>query len=216
MPIRTLLLDLGNVLVYFSHDRMCSQIATACGVSVARVRKTLFDDRLQRQFERGELSEDDFHRTIESSFGRTVNPETLKRAGADIFELNEALVPLLDRWKQDGYRLVLLSNTCVTHFEWVRRRFDLFDRFDDLILSFRVGAVKPEHAIFESAVQSIHCSPEECFYTDDIPEYIERGRVFGFQTEIFTDVPSLVRQLEHRGVACGGSPAAGAGPQCGA
>jgi glucose-1-phosphatase len=202
MAIRTLLLDLGNVLVLFSHERMCAQIAQACGVSDALVREVLFENHLQRQFERGELSEPDFHLELERAFGRSIDFQTLKRAGADIFELNQPLVGLMNRWKRDGYRLVLLSNTCVTHYEWVRQRFDLLDRFDATVLSFRVGAVKPEDAIFRHALESIGCEPHECFYTDDIPAYVERGRAFGLQTALFTDVPALVRHLATLGVVC--------------
>jgi putative hydrolase of the HAD superfamily len=205
MAIRTLLFDLGNVLFYFSHDRMCAQIAHVCGISDARLREILFAQGLQRQFERGELSEGAFHETIQKAVGRPVDFVALRRAGSDIFLPNERLFPLLDRWKCDGYRLVLLSNTCVTHYDWVRSHFDALDCFDDCVLSYVVGAVKPEDAIFQSALDTIGCDPGECFYTDDISDYVERGRSLGLQAEIFVDVPTLVRQLERRGVACADS-----------
>jgi glucose-1-phosphatase len=202
MAIRTLLFDLGNVLFYFSHDRMCAQIAQVCGVPDARLREILFGQGLQRQFERGELSEEAFHKTLQKAVGRSVDLDALRRAGSDIFVPNEELIALLDRWKGAGYRLVLLSNTCVTHYDWVRRHFDALERFDDFVLSYKVGAVKPEDAIFRTALQKIRCEPGECFYTDDITDYIARARSFGIQAETFVDVPTLVRQLERLGVAC--------------
>jgi glucose-1-phosphatase len=204
MPVRTLLIDLGNVLVYFSHTRMCAQIAEVCQASPADLEQVLLKQHLQRRFERGEVSEDGFREVLESEFGRPLDAEAVKRAGADIFTLNEPMVLLLDRWKRDGYRLVLLSNTCVTHYEWVRDRFDLLNRFDDCVLSYRVGAVKPEEAIFHAALAVIDCRPDECFYTDDIEEYVARGRSFGLPAEVFRDVATLKRQLEQRGVKCAG------------
>ncbi len=200
--IRTLLIDLGNVLVFFSHEQMCAQIAEVCGAPVANLERLLIEQHLQRRFERGEISEDEFRAVLEAKFARSLDPVALKRAAADIFKLNEPMVPLLDRWKRDGYRLVLLSNTCVTHYEWVREQFDLLDRFDHCVLSYEVGAVKPEDAIFQAALSKIDCSPEECFYTDDIAEYIARGRSFGLSAEIFRDVPMLIGQLEQLGVKC--------------
>src|SRR5579862_2083969 len=204
MSIRTLLFDLGNVLLYFSHEQMTAQIAHVFDVPQLRVHDVLFGDgkHLQRRFERGELAETEFHRTLEADFGRSVSIDDLRRAGADIFRPNEPLASLLNAWKELGYRLVLLSNTCVTHYEWVRRRFDMLDRFDDCVLSFEVGAVKPEEAIFRTALARIDCPPAECFYTDDIALYVEQGRAHGLQAETFTDVPTLVRQLEQRGVPC--------------
>lgn len=204
MPIRTLLFDLGNVLLYFSHQRMTAQIAQVFDVPRSCVHEVLFGDsnNLQRRFERGELAETEFHRTLETALGRIVDIDDLRRAGADIFRQNEDLAPLLNSWKELGYRLVLLSNTCVTHFEWVRRRFDILEPFDDYVLSFEVGAVKPEEAIFWSALSRIDCAPAECFYTDDVVGYVEQGRAHGLQAEVFTDAPTLVRHLEQRGVPC--------------
>ncbi len=201
--IRTLLIDLGNVLVFFSHERMCAQIAEVCGAPLADLEQILLEQHLQRRFERGEVSEDEFRAALEAEFGRTLDPEALKRAAADIFTLNEPMVPLLDRWKRDGYRLVLLSNTCVTHYEWVRERFDLLDRFDHCVLSYEVGAVKPEDGHLPcGSVNAIDCPPEECFYTDDIAYYVACGRSFGLQAEVFRDVPTLAAQLEELGVKC--------------
>jgi len=202
MPVRTLLIDLGNVLLFFSHARMCQQIAGACDAPLADLEQILFEQHLQRRFERGELTESGFREALEKALGRTLDAEALRRAGSDIFTLNEPMVPLLDRWKCAGHRLVLLSNTCITHYEWVLERFDLLNRFDECVLSYRIGAAKPEEAIFRAALDAIECSPDECFYTDDIEEYVARGRSFGLHAEVFRDVPTLRRQLEQLGVKC--------------
>jgi len=202
MPVRTLLIDLGNVLLFFSHERMCVQIAQACQASLADLEQILFKGQLQRRFEQGQVSEEGFRQVLEAELGRTLDAEALRRAGSDIFSLNEPMVPLLDRWKRNGYRLVLLSNTCITHYEWVLEHFDLLHRFDECVLSYRVGAVKPDEAIFRAALEAIQCPPEECFYTDDIEEYVAGGRSFGLRAEVFRDVPTLMCQLEALGVRC--------------
>ena len=59
--IRTVLFDMGNVLMPFSHYRMCAQIAVLSGVSTRRTWSLLIDSGLQWKFERGELSEAEFH-----------------------------------------------------------------------------------------------------------------------------------------------------------
>jgi glucose-1-phosphatase len=200
--IKTLLIDLGNVLLFFSHERMCAQIATACHAPGAELERVLFQEQLQRRFERGEVSEGAFRQTLETAFRRSIDATALRRAASDIFVLNQPMVPLLDRWKHDGYRLVLLSNTCVTHYEWVLEHFDLLHRFDHCVLSYRVGAAKPEEKIFRAALDAIDCAPADCFYTDDIEEYILRGRAFGLKAEVFRDVPTLTLQLEKLGVRC--------------
>jgi HAD superfamily hydrolase (TIGR01509 family) len=199
--IRTFLFDMGNVLVHFSHERMCAQMGALCEKSAAEIQEVLFDTGLQADFERGRFSEVDLHRRFEQAVGTTVDFEALKRAGADIFQLNSPMPGLLDTLKEQGYRLVLLSNTSITHFEWVWDQFEVLQKFDDHVASCRVGAIKPEAAIFEAALEKIDCDPAECFYTDDIALYVETARNFGLQAEVFTDEETLRKHLGQLGVA---------------
>jgi len=124
----------------------------------------------------------------------------LRSAAADIFVANESMFPVLDRLKERGHRLVLLSNTNASHIHVIRQEFNVLERFDDLILSYETGAVKPEARIFEEAVRRINCAPGECFYTDDIPEYVEQGRTFGLQADVYTNTRSFLHQIEKRGI----------------
>jgi glucose-1-phosphatase len=199
--IRTLLFDMGNVLVHFSHERMCAQIGDLCRRTGSQVRSALIDSGLQWDFERGRLTEAEFHRRLEQLFGCTLDFERLVHAGSDIFELNRPIVPVLKNLKAGGSRLVLLSNTSISHFQFVYRNFGVLDLFDEFVLSYEVGALKPQPEIFRAALEKIACSPAECFYTDDIPEYVAAGRSHGLQAEVFTDVPSLIAQLNRRCLA---------------
>ena len=151
----------------------------------------LFESGLQADVARGRFSEEELHRRFEQAVGTTVDFEALKRAGSDIFQLNSPMPGLLDSLKEQGYRLVLLSNTSITHFEWVWDQFEVLQKFDDYVASYRVGAIKPEAAIFEAALDKIDCDPAECFYSDDIALYVETARSFGLQAEVFTDANTL-------------------------
>ncbi|MGH7128119.1 MAG: HAD family hydrolase [Planctomycetaceae bacterium] len=199
MP-RTFLFDLGNVLFHFCHDRMCRQLGDLGGWPGDRMRSWLFASGMQCDIERGRMSDDEFHRRFQSATGRTVALVDLQHAASDIFWLNEPILPVLDALQAKGHRLVLLSNICESHFAFVRRRWDVLERFDELVLSCRVGAVKPEPGIFEAALNAIDCRPGECFYTDDIAEYVETGRRHGLDAEVFTDVPALLGHLERRSI----------------
>lgn len=198
--IRTFLFDLGNVLLFFSHERMCAQLGALCGRTAGEMRALLMDSGLSDAYEQGRLTEAEFHRSLEKRLGTELDLAGLQRAGGDIFELNPPMVPLLDALRARGHRLVLLSNTNETHINWIRRRFDVLDRFDDLVLSYRVGAMKPHPAIYEAALAAVGCAPGECFYTDDMPEYVARGREFGLEAEVFMGVEALRTQLVARGL----------------
>ena len=198
--IQTFLFDMGNVLVHFCHDRMCRQIGELCGRSGPEMRRWLIDSGVQWEFERGRVSPDEIHQRLETATGIRIDMDRLATAASDIFSLNTSLLPVLDELKSRGHRLVLLSNTNVWHFEFVRRQFDVLRYFDDFVLSFEVGAMKPEPAIFQRALDVIDCDPAECFYTDDISDYVETARRVGLDAEVFTGVGELASQLAVRGM----------------
>jgi len=201
MAIRTCLFDMGNVLVYFSHERMSENIAALCETDVATVQSILFDSKLQVQLECGQITEADFHRQFEERLQQSVDFELLKVAAADIFWLNEPMPQLLSDLKQAGIRLVLLSNTSVTHFDFIKDRFDVLEAFDDFTTSYGAGAMKPNAPIYEDALSKANCAPEECFYTDDIAEYIEAASRYGINAEIFTSAEETRDALKKLGVS---------------
>lgn len=198
--IKTLLCDMGNVLVFFSHERMCRQIAEVCDCHAVEMREHLFDSALQWKFERGFMDEVQLHACLEQIFQKRISLPDLIRASANIFELNAGMLPVLTALKQRGLRLVLLSNTCISHVTWIRSRWDVLDRFDHLVLSYEVGAIKPEEPIYLAALREIRCRPEECLYIDDIAAYVERGRTFGLQGEVFTTTEHFVQTLLRYGI----------------
>lgn len=198
--IHTFLFDMGNVLVHFSHPLMCRQLADVCGCEAEEIRSLLFDNGWEGELERGEITDAQLQRRLEGHFGRSLDLAALVQAGSDIFTLNAPMIPILDALRRRGNRLVLLSNTSTAHIEFVRRNFDVLSYFDDFVLSCEVGAMKPDSAIFEAALNKILCPPEHCFYTDDIAKYVEVGRRHGLQAEVFTTAESLEEQLAARGI----------------
>jgi putative hydrolase of the HAD superfamily len=196
--LRTLFFELGNVLVRFSHERMCEQIGALCGRTGPQIKACLIDTGLQWDFERGLCDESVFHQRLEAATDRRIPIDELRHAASDIFEPNDEVVSIVRTLKRSGYRLVLLSNTSIAHYEFIRSRWDLLEPFDEFVLSYEVGAIKPEQAIFEAALAAIRCRPEEAFYTDDIPAYVEAGRRHGLDAEIFTTAAALRAHLAAR------------------
>jgi putative hydrolase of the HAD superfamily len=186
---------------------MCDQIGSLCGLTGSEMRQSLIDSGRQWDFERGAVTPEQFHDWFQSTFKTSVHQRELAHAASDIFVLNEPIVPVLDELKSRGHRLVLLSNTSIFHYEFIRDRYQVLDRFDDFVLSFEVKAIKPDPVIFEAALKKIHCDPPDCFYTDDIEQYVESGRRHGLDAEVFTTVDSLKTQLARRGIALTGTVA---------
>ena len=199
-PIEAFLFDMGNVLINFSHARMFAQAAEILGVPVEEIRDYFSMPGAMAAYDRGDLSDEEMLLEMERLSGQPVDRRRLAQAVSDIFEPSPGMEEMLAELKRQGYRLVLLSNTCRPHIELVREKFPIYHLLDDHVLSFEVRACKPERAIFEAALQKAGVPAERIFYTDDIPAYVAAGREFGFQAEVFTGVEALKKQLAERGI----------------
>lgn len=196
---RALLVDLGNVLVGFDHGITCERIAEASGVPAERLRAVLFGP-LEAAFDRGEIGTGDFFRACEKEAGLPrLADAAWVRAWRDIFHpLPQALGALAAVPR--GVRRVLVSNTNALHWEGARRMLAPPSLFDELVLSFRVGAAKPSRAFWDAALDAARCDPGECLYADDRPELVAAAAALGIPGFVVDGPRSFAEGLAARGL----------------
>jgi len=201
MTPKFLYFDLGKVLLDFSVDQMLDQVAAAAGVAADQVQAVLFDNGLMRQHETGRLTSREFYDAFCSATGTRPDFDRLVMAAADIFTLNRPMLPLVAQLRQAGYRMGILSNTCETHWPHCHRRYRIVaEAFDVYALSYQLGSLKPDAAIFHAAAEMAGCRPEEIFFVDDIAGHVAGARAVGFDAVQFTTAESLARELRQRGI----------------
>jgi glucose-1-phosphatase len=198
--IRCCFFDMGNVLVYFSHELMHEQIGKLCNRTGDEVSELMNKSRLLIKMEVGKLTEEEFHLELQNLVSQEILYDELKIASNDIFKLNHDIVPLIKELKRMKIRLIVLSNTGKSHFEFIREKFKILGLFDDYTLSYQVGAMKPMATIYQDAVMKSGCQPEECFYTDDISAYIDSARDLGIQSVQFQNADQLRKAMRNRGI----------------
>jgi putative hydrolase of the HAD superfamily len=194
---RTLLVDLGKVLVGFDHQVTCDLIAGATGTSADHLRPVLFGP-LEAAFDRGRLSPPEFFRACEAEAGLPrLSDAVWIAAWRDIFQPLPDAISALTRVRP-WVRRVLVSNTNVLHWEGVLRVFDPSGHFDALVLSFRVGAVKPESDFWDAALEAAECEPGECLYADDRPELVAAATARGIPGFVVRGAGSFAAGLDER------------------
>ncbi len=210
---RALLVDLGKVLVAFDHGVTCERMSEATGMPAGRLRGVLFGE-LEGDFDRGRLTAPEFFRACEARLALSPVPdETWIGAWRDIFTpLPEAIAALAR--VRPGIRRVLVSNTNALHWEGVLSVFRPDGLLDDVVLSFRVGAAKPDPAFWEVALAAAGCGPDACVYADDRPELVAAATAIGIPGFVVGDPASFARGLarfdllDAPATASGNSPAA--------
>lgn len=193
--------DLGRVIINFDNDRMCRQMAEVSGVTPEKVREVLFSTGLQRSFELGEISPEQFHAKYCELIGREVPWQTLHQAASDIFWVNTPMLPVVAQLQSARFPLGILSNTCITHFEWCLEHFKILQHgFVVYGLSCNLRCLKPDPEIFQKAAGLVGVPPERIFFTDDIPIHAEAAGKVGFQAVPFRSPRQIVRELRNRGI----------------
>jgi len=76
-------------------------------------------------------------------------------------------------------------------------RFPIIHHFDEWILSFEVGAKKPQEKIYNMIFEARSLERHEVLYIDDIPEYVAAAAGYGIPGIVFreaADVWKVIRE----------------------
>jgi HAD superfamily hydrolase (TIGR01509 family) len=83
----------------------------------------------------------------------------------------------------------------------IRERYPLLRHFHERVLSYEIGVLKPDPEIYRQAIARAGCRPEECFYTDDTPLYVEAARQLGMDAVRFDSLGQLETELRVRSLS---------------
>ena len=128
--IRSILFDLGNVLVPFDISRGYNALAANSGLSPEIVASRIRDSGLYSVYESGQLETEAFRDQFSGLLGLKCNPAEFREMWNSIFLPETATSEELVLELKQRYRLVLLSNTNELHFGWLREHYPILDHFD--------------------------------------------------------------------------------------
>ncbi|HYO82795.1 MAG TPA: HAD family phosphatase [Bryobacteraceae bacterium] len=198
--VRTIIFDMGRVIIPFDFQFAYDRLSPLCNIEAGTIKERMWACDLPYRLESGKITPEEFRAGIckllsfsceehefHDIFGSIFLPETL---------LNKEFLQAL----RSRYRLLLLSNTNAIHWPFVQKHYPELQHFDQHILSFEVGATKPEPEIYAAALNAANCEPSECFFTDDIPAYVEAARTHGIDAVVFENAEQIQRELRARGV----------------
>ena len=198
MTAKTVIFDLGGVLVDVDFMRACRQFEAMGGIPATELCARVATGADKRALDTGSIEPQAFGARISAICGLEISHVRFAEIWCDIFtEKSEvtALLPAIGE-KAD---LMLLSNTDPMHVDYVRRNFAFLPRFRQLILSYEVGHAKPAAEIFKRAL-ALARPGSELLYFDDVPEFVAAARGCGIVAEQFVDAPKLRRDLVQFGV----------------
>src|SRR6266550_7447975 len=92
--------------------------------------------------------------------------------------------PAVEAFRAEGIPTALVSN-CSYNTRPVVERLELDRLFDSIVLSFEVGARKPQRAIYEAALHAVgDPEPSATLFVDDQASYCDGARAIGMDTRL--------------------------------
>lgn len=197
---KSLLFDLGNVLVAFDFRLGYKALQRFCPHQAEDIPALIAKSGVVPPYERGEISSEDFFERLSNVLALEVSYQQFCDLWSAIFLPEPVLPAEFIAALHRRYRMVLVSNTNDIHFRMIRDTYPAVRHFDACVLSYEVGAAKPAERIYAEAVRQAGFRPEECFYLDDVREFVEGARRCGLDAVQFTGREALERELRSRGV----------------
>ena len=108
---------------------------------------------------------------------------------------NDPLFSYIRKKLKPSYKIGMLSNAGE---DWLEELFSKEDinLFDDIILSFKFGVIKPDPKIYELAAQRLGLKPGECVFIDDQTKHCEGAKQVGMQAVWYQSLNQMAAELE--------------------
>ena len=97
--------------------------------------------------------------------------------------------------KAKGYRVFGLSNWSVETFSQVRHVYPVLDLMEDMVISGIERIMKPDHRIFELALNRFGIKAEETVFIDDNPNNVQAACKVGIHGVLFQSKDLLLSKL---------------------
>lgn len=165
-----------------------SQIIEACPDEKRQALNDLF---LQADY--GYISGNDFSIAVTELLNMEASVFAAMTDG--VYARNELLVERIRSYKK-SYKIGLLSNVSENLFVDLFHPEDQAALFDAVVLSSRVGMIKPSEAIYLLAADQLGVSPHEAVMIDDIERNVQGARDAGMQGIQFTSTPQVIADLD--------------------
>jgi putative hydrolase of the HAD superfamily len=199
--IRLIIFDLGNVIFEVNDQKVLQNWAQVTSLPEEFFSDHPVPDIIFHQFERGELTPEEFYRTLVTSKEVDLSFEDFVEGWNAIYgeaypEVQSALQKLSNR-----ILLAALTNTNELHRRvWIRKYAETLRYFDRLFISSQLGFRKPEDRAFKYVLEECQVKPRETLFFDDVIENITKAHDLGIHAVQVFKPSDITNELQQRGL----------------
>jgi putative hydrolase of the HAD superfamily len=196
-PVRAVIVDFGEVLVFAPGDAEFARMAALFGLAPAEFKTHYFAPR--DAYDRGDYTVEGYWLAVAERAQASLSPDALTQARAWDIEMWSRTSSVMLAWlvalRASGLRTGLLSNMPSDLGEHFKRHFAWLGGFDQVTFSHEIRSTKPEAVAYWHCLHGLGVAPEEALFVDDREANVQGARAVGMRAICFDSLAGFEREL---------------------
>ncbi len=198
--IQAVIFDLGRVLVNMDSEPLKEKLFKNFKADdIQKPEHRFLNNPIMVSFNCGRLSPEDFHHRVRNTYHLDMNFQAFKALWCDIFYTMEGMEELVGR-VCEKVPVGLLSDTDPLHLDYIRTKWPWINQIKNPTVSYEVGVMKPDAAIYLAAARNVATDPRHCLFIDDLQANVEGARAVGMGAIRFENPEQLAKHLDSIGL----------------
>ncbi len=207
--IKNIIFDFGNVLIDLHYPRSEAAYRELLEVEgPLRTKEVLIDNGILYQYEKGEISEDDFFTAFKvASEKPLVSNDDMRDAwNAILGDVPAERIQMLKSLAGD-FNLYMLSNINHSHASFIHQYLeevhginedDWRGHFKKIYYTHEIGHRKPDASVYEYMLRDSGMVAEESIFFDDLKVNTDMAETFGIQTHTHNPKDDILEIVQHK------------------
>ena len=193
--IKTVVLDIGNVIASFYSDIYVSQFVHRKG-EIDYFNYICFRSPEWVAGDKGTMTRAEIIEAICKKYPEDADKVREIMGNCDeMLRTSKETTELIKKLDEAGVGVYFISNTNESAFEYMTANLEAFRYIKGGIASYQDKLTKPNREIFELFLSRYGQKAEECVFVDDGPRNTEAARNLGFKTVTLKNMDDLEREL---------------------
>jgi len=199
MAIKCIIFDLGDVIIDLDFSRFFNEVINPSPLNKPQTHIILEFFRQSDTYHQGKITDEEFYQQACELLQvcKLNQSEFFAAFNSIISGLNIEMLDLVKQIRNmNKIKFVCMSNINSSHWSYLKKqKWDIWDIFDEFILSHEIHITKPDPKIFELAIKKAGCEPEQILFIDDGLNNIHSARELGIKAIRFIDLENLTKEL---------------------
>jgi len=192
--IKAVLLDIGNVILYFDNHIVSRKLSELTGRPESELFNFVFGLYAKMELDIGRTPMEEFLTAIQEELNLNIQREELNWIFSNIFTSNPHMKLLIHHLKRK-VKVIAVSNTNQSHFEFILKNFPILHELEHLVASFEIGIKKPHPGIYFEALRVAEAHAQDCLFIDDQMKNLIPASILGFKTHFYRGHEKLLESL---------------------